>query len=291
MGHACGILQSTGRQLRRAQRVTAHSEAGSAQGPSLLRTWAVLALVPTPSSDKAGSRQSFRLSRAGSGPCGGGCRIPPSLSWSWRQIPSSPLIPAPPELWGFRTVGTREACGPVLHSTPHRPPTKPHLLRGLKSPEQGLHKWSCPSSLPHGPERDGGSGGFHRRVHRTSLGSNKDSTQQGSIASAWVQGSDSLHALPFPPSPSTEAFRQGRQHRAARRSRLEDPSLGMLWRSTSLLVPPLLLWELPSWGSATWSSSASRQERGCVTQGLVSKRNPPQGPSLGRTGLSAVNTK
>lgn len=99
---------------------------------------------------------------------------------------------------------------------------------------------------------------------------------------------------PFPPAPAhethTEVFRQGRQHQAAPRSRLEDPCACSGGRSPCWC---LLFWFGSSHPrvSATWSCFTSSQELGCATEGLLTKRNPPQGPSLGRMGLFAVNTK
>lgn len=65
----------------------------------------------------------------------------------------------------------------------------------------------------------------------------------------------------------------------------------MLWRWVSLLVAPLLVWELPPRGFSNTELFYFYEELHHATKGLLTKRNAPCGDFLGRVGLFSVNTK
>lgn len=234
---------------------TAGSRAGPAQGQSLLCTCALLVLVLTTPSNTGRLQAELKTQPS---------RIWPSCHQL--QDPTHCLLeleavsPDPGKFqhsqkyravkpWGPGKPGEPEVP-PLLHRVSFSLPTNTHILRALKSLEQGLCRWSSPrlTAPRHQPGKEslGALTGEYVGHH---LGTTvKDRTRQGSVPNTQVQGSETLHMLPFHPAPAHQ-----NQHRSVQTGQKAPDNLNLPQQHVAgwkTLVHALQV-DLPAGGSSS----------------------------------------
>lgn len=256
--HSAKRGDSVGRRqpaLQASGGFTAGGRARPAQGQSLLCTCALLVLVLTTPSNTGRLQAELKTQPS---------RIWPSCNQL--QDPTHCLLeleavsPDPGKFqhsqkyralkpWGPGKPGEPEVP-PLPHRVSFSLPINMYILRVLKPLEQGLCRWSslrltAPRHQPGKEILGAFTGGYVGHHLGTTV---KDRTRQGSVPNTRVQGSETLHMLPFHPAPAHQ-----NQHRSVQTGQKAPDNLNMPQQHVAgwkTLVRALQV-DLPAGGSSS----------------------------------------